>query len=106
MRLAGAAAAQNACARAKKTLRALRGIDGAVRRAREIAALDSKLWRGRRVWRIRCTGTSGQGTHEMYVEAAHLWSLIDLRIFRCPYHAHDLRKDATLPPAQEQGDHE
>ena len=34
----------------------------------------------------------------MYVEAAHLWSLIDLRIFRCPYHANDLREDATVPP--------
>lgn len=35
----------------------------------------------------------------MYIEAAHLWSLIDLRIFRCPpYHANDLREDATVPP--------
>ena len=37
----------------------------------------------------------------MYVEAVQLRSLIDLRIFRCPCHANDLREDATVPPAQE-----
>ncbi len=76
-------------------------MDAAVRRAREIGALDSKLWRGRRVWRIVCTRTSGKGPHEMYVEAAVLWSLIDLRSFRCPYHANAPRRNGTLPPAHE-----
>ena len=27
----------------------------------------------------------------MHVDAAVLWSLIDLENFRCPYHANDLR---------------
>ena len=89
MRLCGIAKSQNACVRAKAALRATRGIDGTVRRAHEIATRHTKLWRGRRVWPIQCTGTSGKGPHQMHVEAAVLWSLIDLETFRCPYHAHD-----------------
>ena len=93
MRLSGIAKSQNACARAKAALRAARGVAAAVGRAHEIAARQSKLWRGRRVWPIRCTGASGKGPHEMHVEAAVLWSLIDLKTFRCPYHANDPRRE-------------
>ena len=31
----------------------------------------------------------------MYVEACLLWSLIDLRSFRCPYHEKELRPQAA-----------
>ena len=89
MRLSASTKSVNQCARAKAALVAARGVDGAVRRAREITGRSSRLWRGRRVWQIRCTGTSGNGPHELYLEAAVLWSLIDLRAFRCPYHAND-----------------
>ena len=101
MRMSGIAKSQNACARAKAALRAARGVDAAVRRAHEIAARKSKLWRGRRVWPVRCTGASGKGPHQMYVEAAVLWSITDMKTFRCPYHANDPRREGTPSAARD-----
>ncbi|MCY4634987.1 MAG: hypothetical protein OXG04_10875 [Acidobacteria bacterium] len=102
MRMSGIAKSQNACARAKAALRAARGVDAAVRRAHEIAARKSKLWRGRLVSPVRCTGASGKGPHQMHVEAAVLWSLIDLETFRCPHHANDPRREDETSTARDE----
>lgn len=56
-------------------------------RQREIAALPTVEWKGRTLYTIRCTGTTGKGPHVLNVPEALLWALIDLRAFRCPYHA-------------------
>lgn len=62
------------------------GADAERRREAEIARLDSKDWKGRRVFRLRCEGPFGRGPHDVWVEEAWLWTLIDLRRFLCPYH--------------------
>ena len=65
----------------------LRGVAAAAKRARDIGGRHSKLWNGRRVWQVRCNGTTGRGPHDMFVPAAALWNLISVSEFRCPYHA-------------------
>lgn len=62
------------------------GPRAARRREAEIAALPSKVWRGRRVFAIRCNADFGRGPHTMWLEEAWLWALIDLKRFRCPFH--------------------
>ena len=73
--------------RARDAFRAALGLADESRRAREIAALPSKLWKGHLVYRIDCRGDFGKGPHEMWVPEGVLWSLIALDVFRCPYHA-------------------
>lgn len=77
--------------RAKREFLAVAGVDAAIRRAHDISRRPSKVWKGTRVWQIQCTGTSGRGPHVQFVPAVILWVLIDPRLFRCPFHAHDLR---------------
>ena len=79
---AGAEAAIASC-------RALLG-EHAARRAAEIAALPTVNWKGRRLYTIRCHGTSGQGPHDCNVPLALVWALIDLRRYVCMYHAGDV----------------
>lgn len=56
-------------------------------RAAEIAALPTKDWKGSPVYQLRCAGDFGRGPHDVWLPAYVLWSLIDLRHYRCPYHA-------------------
>lgn len=63
------------------------GEAAADRRAREIASLPLVVWKGRTLRTLRCNGETGRGPHDVNVPEQHLWALIDLRAFRCPYHA-------------------
>ncbi len=74
-------------ARARRAFEVSRGTMAAVWRAREIAALDSKLWRGQRVYRLTCRAEFGCGPHDQWVPEGLLWTLIDLRMWRCAFHA-------------------
>ena len=38
----------------------------------------------------------------MHVEAAVLWSLIDLETFRCPHHANDPRREDETSTARDE----
>jgi hypothetical protein len=51
-----------------------------------IERVDSKDWRGVRVFRVHCDGDFGRGPHEHWVPEYILWSLIDVTRYRCPYH--------------------
>lgn len=55
-------------------------------RAAEIAALPTVDWKGRRLYTLRCAADFGNGPHDVNVPEYVLWSLIDLRAFRCPFH--------------------
>jgi hypothetical protein len=59
-------------------------------RAMEIGALPVVDWRGVRLRTIRCSGTSGKGPHTVNVPPSLLWALIDVRYYRCPFHANDM----------------
>ena len=74
------------CARTKKAFLQLRSLEEAVSRAHRIAALPSKIWKGTRVYRVRCQADFGKGPHDQYLTPAWLWGLIDLDAYRCPYH--------------------
>ena len=63
------------------------GEDAKCKREMEIEALPVVVWRGKRLRTIRCTGITGRGPHDCNVPEAMLWSLIDFRRFRCPFHA-------------------
>ncbi len=67
-------------------LREAWGSRAAVRRAREIVALPSKLWKGVRVYRVTCQADFGKGPHDQWIPADFLWALIDIGAFRCPWH--------------------
>ncbi len=73
-------------ARARAAFVAIRGEAEAERRAAAIAALESKDWRGRRVYRLRCRADFGRGPHDQFVPEGLLWALIDLGAWRCPFH--------------------
>lgn len=64
----------------------LRGDAGAEQRAREIASLPVKEWRGKPVYQIRCCGDYGKGPHDVWLPPYLLWSLLSLERYRCPYH--------------------
>ena len=74
-------------ARARAAFREIRGEAAGCQRETAIAALSVVEWRGRTMYTIRCTGTTGRGPHTVHVPAGLLWSLIDVRAYRCPYHA-------------------
>lgn len=63
-----------------------RGPEGAAKRAAEIDALPLVGWKGQTLRTLRCTGQRGRGPHDQNVPEAQLWSLIDLRRWRCPFH--------------------
>lgn len=56
-------------------------------RAKQIHALPSKLWKGQRVYPLTCNADFGRGPHMQFVPEGLLWALIDLRAWRCPFHA-------------------
>lgn len=56
-------------------------------RAAAIAALPQKDWRGLPVYQVRCSGDFGRGPHDVWLPEYVLWSLIDLRAYRCPFHS-------------------
>ena len=66
-----------------------RGMLAALDRQSEIEALPAVEWKGKPLRTLRCHGTSGKGPHDCNVPEGLLWSLIDLRAFRCPYHANN-----------------
>lgn len=72
--------------RAREAFLEARGKADSEQRAHEIAALPVVEWRGERLYTIRCCGDYGKGPHDRHVPEALLWSLIDLRVHRCPYH--------------------
>ena len=84
MRIGSHASARTS--RAKSDFREMRGIESTVIRAQAIAALPTHVWHGTRVYGLTCQARFGRGPHTMYLPAGYLWSLIDLRAFRCPYH--------------------
>lgn len=51
-----------------------------------IARLDSKDWKGVRLYLVRCDGDFGRGPHDQWIPEYILWSLIDVTRYRCPYH--------------------
>ena len=59
-------------------------------RQTEIAALESKDWKGKKVYKIRCHGTRGKGPHDVWYGEMMLWWLISLRDFVCPFHIGDI----------------
>ena len=61
----------------------------AAQRERDIAALTVIEWKGRTLYTLRCRGISGKGEHDVNLPLLHLWHLIDLGWFLCPYHAAD-----------------
>lgn len=65
------------------------GPEGTRRRAAEIAALPTVIWKGRTLYTLRCCGTSGHGPHNYNVPLMMVWSLIGLENFYCVYHAGD-----------------
>jgi hypothetical protein len=73
-------------ARARATFAEASTPDAVSRRLREIAALDTKDWRGRRLYRLTCAADFGRGPHDQFVPEGLLWTLIDLRHYRCPFH--------------------
>lgn len=63
-----------------------RGAEEIPARAAAIAAVPSKDWRGRTVYRVECEGPFGNGPHEVWLPERVLWQLIDFRNYRCAYH--------------------
>ena len=72
--------------RAKAHHLQMRGSAGFARRAREIAALPSKLWKGKTVFLVTCRGDYGKGNHEVWIPERILWLLVSIDVYRCPYH--------------------
>ena len=66
-----------------------RGLVGYCERAQAIDALPAVAWRGQTLRTLTCHGTRGKGPHPTNVPEALLWSLIDFRAFRCPFHLGD-----------------
>jgi hypothetical protein len=58
-------------------------------RQAEIDALPWVMWNGRKLYGVRCQGTSGKGPHWVNLPLAMVWSLITLDHFYCPFHAGD-----------------
>lgn len=73
------------CSRAR---RAFRGVfpRGEWIRAVQIAGLLRKRWKGRQLYALTCRADYGKGPHTMFVPEHVLWSLLDLRYYRCAYH--------------------
>jgi hypothetical protein len=74
-------------ARARNAFLTLRGESDYQARLNEISLLAPSLWRGQPVYALLCNGTTGRGPHLVNVPEALLWSLIDLRAYRCPFHS-------------------
>ena len=64
----------------------LAGVEATARRAREIAALPTVVWKGRTLYTLRCDADFGRGPHLMNVPESVLWSLIHLSRYRCAWH--------------------
>lgn len=67
----------------------VRGHAASCARAGQITMRPTKTWKSQPLFRLLCHGTRGKGPHECWVPEALLWSLIDFRAFRCPYHLGD-----------------
>jgi hypothetical protein len=63
-----------------------RGLSDYLAREQQIAQLPVVLWRGQVLRTVRCQGDFGRGPHDYHVPESLLWSLIDIRAFRCAYH--------------------
>jgi hypothetical protein len=87
MTQASAAHPEKKAARAREAFIEVRGNAEALARGIAIEALPTVQWKGRTLYVIRCHGLSGKGPHDTNVPESVLWSVIDFRAFRCPYHA-------------------
>lgn len=65
------------------------GPSETLRRGFEIEGLPRVTWKGKRLFTLRCQGTSGKGPHDCNVPEGLLWQLLSLRDFLCVYHAGD-----------------
>ena len=77
--------ADRCLARTIKAFREFRPGEEEERRG-AIGRMESKAWRGVRVYRITCDGDFGRGPHDVWIPEYILWSLITLTRYRCPYH--------------------
>lgn len=75
------------CATARRSFRMIAGQKAERARKLLIRSLPTVQWKGRTLYTIRCTGTTGKGPHDVNVPESLLWSLIDPHRYRCPYHA-------------------
>lgn len=74
-------------ARARAAFVEYRGEGDVPARQVQIVRLPRVEWKGKELFTLRCRGLSGKGPHDVHVPESLLWSLIDFRAFRCPYHA-------------------
>lgn len=77
-------------ARARAAFREYSNGRSEQQRAAQIAALQTIDWQGRRLYTIRCHGTTGRGPHDVNVPEDMLWALIDIDTFICPFHAYEM----------------
>lgn len=68
----------------------LRGWEDAVVRAAEIACLPTVVWRGERLRRVLCCGTTGRGNHYQNVPDWKLWARMTVAPYYCPFHPREL----------------
>lgn len=73
--------------RARAVFREWYGAVAEADRAAQISALPVVEWKGQALKTLRCHGSAGKGPHDVNVQEAMLWQLIELRRWRCPYHA-------------------
>jgi len=59
------------------------------RRAAEIAALPSIVFKGRALKVLRCHGVRGNGPHDCHVPESLLWALMALTPWCCVFHHGD-----------------
>ena len=71
----------------KQQFQELLGEAATRRRAIDIAMLPKVEFKGRELSTIECEGPFGAGAHKVNVPDTLLWNLMDLRHFRCPFHA-------------------
>jgi len=62
------------------------GEAAATVRQQQIDQLPVVDWKGKTLRTLRCLGPYGQGPHTQNVPEYLLWSLIDLRVWLCPFH--------------------
>lgn len=73
-------------ARARRAFVEQEGLAAANLRVYAISLLETKMWKGRRVYALLCDADFGKGPHTVFVPEHVLWSLLSFDHFRCPYH--------------------
>ena len=55
-------------------------------RERQIAELPAAEWRGQPLRTVACDGDYGRGPHQQNIPEYILWTLLDVKVYRCPFH--------------------